>query len=523
MAIEIVSTSDVRFERLCHGQNTRYPATEHDRASRIALCDDTNDVAEALERFVHQGLRPTVRAGGHCYEDFVDNNPGGAIIDLSLLSSTEPPKTGAKYRLGAGSTLGQAYFNLYKRGLVTIPGGTCGPVGAGGHISGGGYGLLSRLHGVTPDWVTAVDIVTIDSSGKVQIRHATKSSDADLLRACRGSGGGNYGIVTNFYFDTLPPAPTEVMHGSVGFSWDGMTAERFARILYLYSNYWETRGRDPETWGLFTIFGLSHKSSGRLNMGVTFQNPDGTVKDTKVLEEFLAIFDECKPVSELAIHPTMAEHHPQLTTSGAGTNVCMAQHNLTKIGWIDSQEPPRPAAGRGNQPGPPRNGRHAYKSTYMRKAFTPEEAAVFYKHLTSEIPGADLKGCVILVDSFGGAVNKKQMLEETAVAQRDSIMKLQFIASWADPAQDAAHQQFLRELYKDLYANSAAGAKYNGTPFWSDHYEGCYINYPDADMLGYDFWPQLYYGTGNLYPFLQSVKKKYDPNNVFHHSMSVRA
>src|ERR1700754_786325 len=115
MSIEIVSSDDVRFDRLCHGQNARYPATDHDRASRIALCDNSEDVAEAPERFVHQGLRPTVRSGGHCYEDFVDNNPGGAIIDMSLINSPEPPASGPKYRLGAGATLGQAYTTLYKR------------------------------------------------------------------------------------------------------------------------------------------------------------------------------------------------------------------------------------------------------------------------------------------------------------------------------------------------------------------------------------------------------------------------
>lgn len=521
MAIEIVPSDDVRFDRLCHGQNARFPATEHDRASRIALCDDSNDVAEALEKFVHQGLRPTVRSGGHCYEDFVDNNPGGAIIDLSLINSTEPPANGPKYRLGAGSTLGQAYTTLYKRGLVTIPGGTCGPVGAGGHISGGGYGLLSRLHGVTPDWVSAVDIVTIDASGKARVRHADKKNDADLLRACRGSGGGNYGIVTNFYFDELPPAPTETIRGSVNFSWDGMTEERFARILYLFSNYWETRGRDPETWGLFSIFNLSHKSSGHLGMSVTFTNPDGTVKDTRVVEEYLAMFDECKPVSEItSVHPAMAEHHPEPAASG--TNLCLAQHNLTKMNWIDTQEPARPTAGRPARGSGSFSSRHKYKSTYMKQAFSREEAAAFYKNLTRTIPGVDLSSCTILADSFGGAVNKKQMLEETSSAQRSSILKLQFIASWKDPAQDEGHATWIRDLYADLYPNSKAGAKYNGTPFWSDQYEGCYINYPDADMLQHDFWPQLYYGTGDLYPFLQNVKKKYDPNNIFHHSMSVR-
>src|SRR5215831_2171245 len=105
MAIEIVNPGDVRFDRLCHGQNGRFPATEQDRAGRIALCDNANDVAEALERFVHQGLRPTVRSGGHCYEDFVDNNPNGALIDLSMLNSMNATGSGYRYRIDSGVQL----------------------------------------------------------------------------------------------------------------------------------------------------------------------------------------------------------------------------------------------------------------------------------------------------------------------------------------------------------------------------------------------------------------------------------
>ena len=513
MAIETVLPGDVRFEQLSHGQNARFPTTDSERASRIALCDSSEDVAEALERFVHAGLRPTVRAGGHCYEDFVDNNPQGAIIDISLLTGTTPLSNRSKYRLGAGTNLGTAYQELYKRGLVTIPGGTCAQVGAGGHITGAGYGLLSRLHGVTPDWVSAIDIVTVDHSGNAHIRHVDEQNDADLLRACRGAGGGNFGIVTNFYFDTLPKTPTEVLHGNVSFGWDGMTEERFQRILYLFSNYWETRGKDPDTWGLFSIFGLSHRSSGHLALGLTFTNPDGTVNDTRVVEEFLAMFDECKPVTELTVHPTVAEHHPELTASGQ--NFCLAQHTLQKMPWIDSVEE--------NGPRRVSHTRHKYKSAYMKQSFTKEEASCFYKHLNRTIPGADLSRCVVLADSFGGAINKKEMLEQTSSAQRNSSLKLQFIASWTDAAQDASQLQWIRDFYTELYAVSPAGTRYNGTPFWSDRYEGCYINYPDVDMLQYDFWPQLYYGTGDLYPFLQSVKRKYDSNNIFHHAMSIRS
>jgi FAD/FMN-containing dehydrogenase len=74
-----------------------------------------------------------------------------------------------------------------------------------------------------------------------------------------------------------------------------------------------------------------------------------------------------------------------------------------------------------------------------------------------------------------------------------------------------------------MYSGSHVPQKYRGTPFHGEWYEGCYINYPDADMLRHEFWPQLYYGDGGLYPFLQGVKRKYDPNNIFHHAMSVRA
>ena len=112
-------------------------------------------------------MRPTVRSGGHCYEDFVVNNPDGALLDFSLLNASHYPGDRCKYRISAGMQFGEVYLDLYKRDNVTIPAGTCYTVGAGGHISGGGYGVLSRLHGLTVDWVSSVDILTVDGHGKV--------------------------------------------------------------------------------------------------------------------------------------------------------------------------------------------------------------------------------------------------------------------------------------------------------------------------------------------------------------------
>ena len=158
----------------------------------------------------------------------------------------------------------------------------------------------------------------------------------------------------------------------------------------------------------------------------------------------------------------------------------------------------------------------------MKQNFTRAEAKCIYKQLTRTVPGVDLRGAVMAVDSYGGAVNAKGMADVTSVWQRSSIMKVQFQQYWDSPEEDAGRLQWMREFYTDLYSHQV-DAKYAGAPYPNEYYEGCYINYPDCDMLAYAFWPQLYYGTQDLYPFLQQVKRRYDSNNIFHHKMSIRA
>ena len=120
-----VTQQDPRYQTLKKSRNLRLPASEADFASRIELCETASDTAEALQRIVSAGLRPTVRCGGHCYEDFVVNNPGGAILDFSLLEESHSAEDGARYRINPGKQLGDIYLDLYKRYGLTIPAGTC--------------------------------------------------------------------------------------------------------------------------------------------------------------------------------------------------------------------------------------------------------------------------------------------------------------------------------------------------------------------------------------------------------------
>ena len=512
-----INKQDPRYPVLRRGKNARFPRTDADAAARIEVCESAADAVAVLQQVVSAGLRPTIRSGGHCYEDFVVNNPNGVILDVSMLNGTSAAPGGRSgYQVGPGAVLGAVYTELYRKYNVTIPGGSCYSVAAGGHLTGGGYGLLTRLQGLTVDLITGVDVLTVEANGKVISRHVDRQHDPDLFRALRGSGGGNYGLITNLYFDHLPAAPRTLSSAGVSFPWDTMTEDKFIHIAQTYGEYFETRGKDPDTWPMFTFMGLTHQGpNGRIGVSATWHDMDGK-NDLSVPTEFLDRFLKCGDAASLDKAPVNAHHAD--TTSGRAPeqSPCVAgQHRYTTSPWIDA------TIGNGGGAGANGNTRGKYKSCYMKKNFTTAELRCMYKHLTRDIPDINTS-CIIAVDSYGGAVNRPHLADETAIPQRASVMKLQYQMYWQNPDEDEARFKYFDELYTDVYSASVDVA-HAGTPFHNDLYEGCYINYPDLDMTRYAFWPELYYGDAGLYPFLQGVKKRYDPNNIFHHSMAVRA
>jgi FAD/FMN-containing dehydrogenase len=483
-----VTRRDPRYLALRRGHNLRWPAHDADAAERILICESADDAQAALQQVVTAGLRPTVRSGGHCYEDFVANNPGGAILDVGSVSQVTRDASSGTFHVGSGAQLWNTYEALYKHYGVTLPGGVCGTVGVGGHVSGGGYGPLSRLHGLICDWTTAVHILTVDRNGKVMPIRADANEYPDLFRACRGAGGGSFGLITEFEFNTLPPAPSEVAKASLSFSWEGMTLQKFTDILVTFGKYWETRGQERDTWGMYSVLELAHRSSGKFSLSVQFCNPDGTCRDLQVLQEYLNLFVKWSEKSNTA------------------------KASIGRNDWFDACA---------MSAGDAANRRGKYKSAYMRRGFTSAEATVIYKYLTKEIEGTSLHAASFDAHSYGGAVNRREMAEKTAITQRGSVIKLQPLTYWEDPEESAAQTQWLAKFYEELYSGPDADSQHAGTPYWNHQYQGCYINYPDVDMLKYNYWPQLYYGEEN-YEHLQTVKRRYDPHNVFHHAMSVR-
>jgi FAD/FMN-containing dehydrogenase len=147
-----VGPGDARYEALRRGFNQRWIATP----DHVVVATGTDDVVAAVNAWLarHPGTatpqrRITVRSGGHCYEDFVCGDDVSVIIDVSAMDRVHYDADMDAYCVEAGAGNWHIATQLYRRYGLALPGGSCYSVGAGGHVSAGGFGLLSRLHGLT--------------------------------------------------------------------------------------------------------------------------------------------------------------------------------------------------------------------------------------------------------------------------------------------------------------------------------------------------------------------------------------
>jgi FAD/FMN-containing dehydrogenase len=154
---------------------------------------DAADVARVVRWAGAERVPIVARSGGHSYGGY--STTPGVVVDLAGLSAVRVSGTHAV--VGAGARLGLIYTGLAAHGLA-IPAGTCPSVGIGGHALGGGFGLAARAWGLASDNMLSAQVVTADGS----VVTADASHHSDLYWACRGGGGGNFGIATRFVFRT---------------------------------------------------------------------------------------------------------------------------------------------------------------------------------------------------------------------------------------------------------------------------------------------------------------------------------
>jgi FAD/FMN-containing dehydrogenase len=173
------------------------------RPALIARVSEVDDVVEALAFARQNGLRVSVRGGGHNVAG-TSVREGGLVVDLSRVKEVEVDADGGTVRAGAGCTLGELDVATQAFGLAT-PLGVVSETGIAGLTLGGGIGWLRRRHGLSSDNLVSLELVT--AGGEVVT--ASESENPDLYWALRGGGGG-FVVVTSFEYRLHAVGP-EVM------------------------------------------------------------------------------------------------------------------------------------------------------------------------------------------------------------------------------------------------------------------------------------------------------------------------
>ena len=495
-ASDKIGPDDPRYAGLVgRGFNQRFSS----KPDYVRLPGSTEQVVEAVQEAVWDKLRVTARSGGHCLEGFVADPAMRVVIDTSLMNNVYyDPGMGA-FAVEAGATLGEMYRKLALGWGVTVPAGISPDIGVGGHILGGAFGFLCRQYGLAVDHLYAVEVVEVDEHGKSRSVVATREPadpNHDLWWAHTGGGGGNFGIVTRYWFKSpgtdganpanlLPRAPASLLRFKVVWKWDDMNQTVFSRLMRNHGEWCEGNSSAESPFAeLYSTLVVGRRQSGRIEL--TGVITAGTNAE-KLLEEHLEAIN-------------------------AGTGLSFTRQ-VDRTSWLAFALYPFPdlvsVVGI--------KALFKLKDAYLRKRLTDRQIEVIYRYMTR--PDYDVPGGSYGMATRGGKENSVAP-EATASAERSSILTTSCGAGWGDPQDESRSLDWVRQFYRDLYSDNG------GVPVPNQFNGGAFINHPDTDLADPLWntsgvpWYTLYYQDN--YPRLQQVKACWDPLNIFHHAMSIQ-
>jgi len=334
---------------------------------------DAADVAAAVRWAAKTGVHIVARSGGHSYGGY-STVANGVVVDLQRIKSVSVSQ--GRALVGAGAHLGNIYNGLGAHGLA-IPAGTCPSVGIGGHALGGGFGLASRAWGLASDNVVALQIVTAD--GKVVVADA--KHNPDLYWACRGGGGGNFGLVTRFTFRTHAVAQGSYFVAT----WP------WAQAADVVASFLSWAPHQPDALGALC----------RLAAG-----PSGPT--IQVFGQFLG--------AETSLKSALASLGPPATKLTTGTATWL---DLVRR-WAGCLGHPLPECAM------PGHTAFAGASDYIAKVPTSAQLAKF----AAVVEARGAASGALLIDAYGGAINRVKPAA-TAFVHRNVLASIQYYAGGA--------------------------------------------------------------------------------------------
>jgi FAD/FMN-containing dehydrogenase len=408
-------------------------------------------------------MRISPRGGGHSYAGYSTGT--GLVCDVTRLSSVNVSSASGTAVVGAGARLVDVYAGLAPHG-VAVPSGSCPTVGIVGLTLGGGQGVVGRKLGLTSDTLTEARIVT--AAGDV----LTCSADehADLFWACRGGGGGNFGVATSLTFRTHPLATLTLFF--VHWPWSAA-----ADVIAAWQG-WAPHAPD-ELWSNCHVLTTTLKTAG--------SSPSVSVGGAYV-------------GSPGGLAPLLG----RLVTAVGAPPTSTFQRTYS---YLDAMLVEAGCAGMSvdecHLPGQNPRGRLQREASTARSDYfgSPLGSSAIQSVIHAiEQRQADPRMTTVAgvaFDAMGGAINRVPA-GATAFVHRDELFLAQYNATWPTSAASgvvSANVEWLDGLYAAL-RSSASGFAYQ--------------NYIDPKLAD---WKHAYYGSN--FDRLVQIKAAYDPDDVF--------
>jgi hypothetical protein len=388
----------------------------------VVQANSVGDVQATLRFARNRGLRLTTRGGGHSATGYCLNS-GGVVLDLSLMTAISLERERRHVTVQMGARWRDVYVYLIESGTGLIPiGGGCPTVGIPGFMQGGGYSFVSRSYGMSIDNLVAMTLVTVDGAVHRLSADAPSPIDCDLFWACRGGGGGNWGVLVDLTIEVHMPRTPKMLTGGMRYA-----PERAQEVLGFYNRWVETL---PPEMAVYGIWGMSPDPSNPSRKIQTFGFTTIYNGDFREGIALLQPLLELGPLTTVFNDITLPEFE---LINGASTLV---------------------------------DNRSAYICSGMMPpgAFTPEAIEIFQRYMANA-PSPD---SFIVWTHAGGAIEQVAP-EATGFWHRRARFVPEVKSIWQNPGQARANIEWAHAFFTEL----------------EPHFSGAYVNYIDPLLAGW--------------------------------------
>ncbi|XP_026421833.1 reticuline oxidase [Papaver somniferum] len=467
------------YFKLLHAsmQNPLFAKPTVSKPSFIVMPGSKEELSSTVHCCTRESWTIRLRSGGHSYEglSYTADTPF-VIVDMMNLNRISIDVLSETAWVESGATLGELYYAIAQStDTLGFTAGWCPTVGSGGHISGGGFGMMSRKYGLAADNV--VDAILIDSNGAILDRE--KMGD-DVFWAIRGGGGGVWGAIYAWKIKLLPvPEKLTVFRVT-----KNVGIEDASSLLHKWQYVADELDED---FTVSVLGGVNGNDAWLMFLGLHLGRKDAakTIIDEKFPE--LGLVD--KEFQEMSWGESMA------FLSGLDT---ISELNNRFLKFDE----------------------RAFKTKVdFTKVSVPLNVFRHALEMLSEQPGG-----FIALNGFGGKMSEISTDFTPFPHRKGTKLMFEYIIAWNQDEESKIGEfsEWLAKFYDYL------------EPFVSKEPRVGYVNHIDLDIGGIDWrnkssttnaveiarnWGERYFSSN--YERLVKAKTLIDPNNVFNHPQSI--